>query len=39
MKRNEQIVRARVEHAFHVMKRIFGFVTVRYRGIAKTRTA
>jgi hypothetical protein len=28
-------VRARVEHPFHVVKRIFGFVKVRYRGIAK----
>jgi IS5 family transposase len=28
-------VRARVEHAFHIVKRIFGFVKVRYRGIAK----
>jgi len=24
-----------VQHAFHVIKRIFGFVKVRYRGIAK----
>jgi transposase, IS5 family len=28
-------VRAKVEHAFHVMKRIFGFVKVRYRGLMK----
>ena len=28
-------VRARVEHAFHVIKRIFGFMKVRYRGITK----
>lgn len=28
-------VRARVEHAIGVIKRIFGFVKVRYRGIAK----
>jgi IS5 family transposase len=28
-------VRARVEHPFHVVKRIFGFAKVRYRGIAK----
>jgi IS5 family transposase len=28
-------VRSRVEHVFHVIKRIFGFVKVRYRGIAK----
>src|SRR6266581_2569286 len=28
-------VRARVEHAIGVIKRIFGFTKVRYRGIAK----
>jgi transposase, IS5 family len=28
-------VRSRVEHVFHVIKRIFGFAKVRYRGIAK----
>lgn len=28
-------IRARVEHPFFVIKRIFGFVKVRYRGIAK----
>ena len=28
-------VRARVEHMFGVIKRVFGFVKVRYRGIAK----
>jgi IS5 family transposase len=28
-------VRSRVEHVFHVLKRIFGFAKVRYRGIAK----
>ena len=28
-------VRARVEHAFHVIKRVFGFAKVRYRGMAK----
>jgi transposase, IS5 family len=28
-------VRSRVEHIFHVLKRIFGFEKVRYRGIAK----
>jgi IS5 family transposase len=33
--RTKARVRARVEHAFHVIKRIFGFVKVRYRGIAK----
>ena len=33
--RTKARVRARVEHLFHVVKRIFGFVKVRYRGIAK----
>jgi IS5 family transposase len=33
--RTKSRVRARVEHAFHVVKRIFGFVKVRYRGIEK----
>ncbi|MBC5801880.1 MAG: IS5 family transposase [Candidatus Eremiobacteraeota bacterium] len=33
--RNKASVRARVEHVFHVLKRIFGFTKVRYRGIAK----
>lgn len=28
-------VRSRVEHVFHVVKRLFGFNKVRYRGIAK----
>ena len=28
-------VRARGEHAFHVVKRLWGFTTVRYRGLAK----
>lgn len=28
-------VRAKVEHPFHVIKRIFGFNTVRYRGLDK----
>jgi len=28
-------VRSRVEHGFHVMKRIFGFTKTRYRGLAK----
>jgi IS5 family transposase len=27
--------RARVEHAFHVIKRLWGFAKVRYRGLAK----
>ena len=29
-------VRARVEHVFHVVKRLWGFAKVRYRGLAKT---
>jgi IS5 family transposase len=33
--RTKSRVRSRVEHVFHVIKRIFGFVKVRYRGIAK----
>jgi IS5 family transposase len=33
--RNKSRVRSRVEHVFHVVKRIFGFSEVRYRGIAK----
>jgi IS5 family transposase len=28
-------VRAKVEHVFRILKRVFGFDTVRYRGIAK----
>ena len=28
-------VRAKVEHPFRILKRIFGFDKVRYRGIAK----
>jgi IS5 family transposase len=33
--RNKSHVRAKVEHPFLVLKRIFGFAKVRYRGIAK----
>jgi IS5 family transposase len=33
--RTKSRVRSRVEHVFHVVKRIFGFEKVRYRGIAK----
>ena len=33
--RHKSSVRARVEHPFLVLKRIFGFAKVRYRGIAK----
>jgi Transposase DDE domain len=28
-------VRARVEHVFHVVKRLWGFTKARYRGLAK----
>lgn len=31
------IVRAKVEHPFRVLKRQFGYVKTRYRGLAKTR--
>jgi IS5 family transposase len=33
--RSKSKVRAKVEHAFRILKRIFGFDKVRYRGIAK----
>jgi hypothetical protein len=33
--RPKSSVRARVEHPFFVLKRVFGFAKVRYRGIAK----
>lgn len=33
--RTKSKVRARVEHPFHVIKRVFGFTKVRYRGLAK----
>jgi IS5 family transposase len=33
--RTKSKVRAKVEHVFHVIKRVFGFVKVRYRGLAK----
>jgi transposase, IS5 family len=33
--RTKSRVRSRAEHVFHVVKRIFGFVKVRYRGIGK----
>ena len=33
--RTKSKVRAKVEHAFHVIKRIFDFTKVRYRGLAK----
>jgi IS5 family transposase len=33
--RNKSSVRAKVEHVFRILKRVFGFDKVRYRGIAK----
>jgi IS5 family transposase len=33
--RSKSSVRAKVEHPFRIVKRIFGFDKVRYRGIAK----
>ncbi len=33
--RRRSAVRARVEHVFHVVKRLWGFSKVRYRGLAK----
>lgn len=31
------MVRARVEHSFKVLKRQFGYLNTRYRGLAKNR--
>ena len=31
----KSIVRAKVEHPFRIIKRLFGFVKTRYRGLAK----
>lgn len=36
--RSRSRVRARGEHAFHVVKRLWGFQKVRYRGLAKNTT-
>lgn len=36
--RNKSKVRARVEHVFAVVKRLWGFTKVRYRGLAKNTT-
>ena len=36
--RNKSRVRAKVEHAFGVIKNIFGFVKVRYKGLMKNAT-
>ena len=33
--RNKSRIRARVEHSIGVIKRVFGFTKVRYRGLAK----
>jgi IS5 family transposase len=33
--RTKNRIRARVEHVFHVLKRLFGFAKVRYRGLMK----
>jgi len=33
--RTRSRVRARVEHPFRILKRVFGFDKVRYRGLAK----
>ena len=36
--RSKSRVRARVEHVFAVVKRLWGFTKVRYRGLAKNAT-
>ena len=36
--RNKSRIRARVEHVFGVVKRLWGFTKVRYRGLAKNAT-
>jgi len=36
--RSRSRIRARGEHAFHVVKRLWGFTKVRYRGLAKNTT-
>ena len=36
--RSKSKVRARVEHVFAVVKRLWGFAKVRYRGLAKNAT-
>jgi transposase, IS5 family len=35
LNRQRSATRARCEHAFHVVKRLWGFTKVRYRGLAK----
>ena len=37
-KRNKSRIRARVEHVFGVVKRLWGFSKVRYRGLQKNAT-
>lgn len=36
--RNKSKIRAQVEHVFAVVKRLWGFAKVRYRGLAKNAT-
>ncbi len=36
--RTRSRIRARCEHPFHVVKRLWGFTKVRYRGLAKNLT-
>ena len=36
--RNKSKIRARMEHVFAVVKRLWGFNKVRYRGLAKNAT-
>ena len=36
--RTKSKVRARVEHSIGIVKRVFGFAKVRYRGLKRTRT-
>lgn len=36
--RNKSKIRARVEHVFAVVKRLWGFTKVRYRGLEKNAT-
>ena len=36
--RNKSRIRSRVEHVFGVVKRLWGFGKVRYRGLAKNAT-
>lgn len=36
--RNKSRIRSRAEHVFGVLKRLWGFAKVRYRGLAKNAT-